>query len=183
MRKVVAGLFISLDGVTESPNQWQFDNFDADMEAEMGSVISQSDTVLLGRVTYQEWEPFWPMSTIEPFAGFINNTPKVVVSTTLDTVTWGQLETPTLIKGNLAEEITKLKQQPGKTITVCGSPTLVRSLLQNDLLDELKLMVHPVVVGKGKHLFGSESHLKRLSLVNTKTTRTGAIMATYQPRR
>ena len=181
MRNVVAHLFISLDGVVEAPNLWQFDNWDEDMEAEMGSSISQQDTVLLGRVTYQEWEPFWPTSSIEPFASFINNTPKHIVSTTLDKVSWGRFETPTLIKGDL-EEITKLKQQPGKNIGVAGSPTLVRSLLQNDLLDELTLTIHPVVVGKGKHLFKDGSELKRLRLVNSKTSRTGVVFATYQPR-
>ena len=181
MRNVVAHLFISLDGVVEAPNQWQFDNFDEDMEAGMGSSISQQDTILLGRVTYQDWEPFWPTSSIEPFASFINNTPKYIVSTTLDKVAWGQFETPTLIKGNL-EEITKLKQQPGKNIGVAGSPTLVRSLLQNDLLDELTLTIHPVVVGKGKRLFEDGSALRRLKLVNSKTSRTGVVFATYQPR-
>ena len=181
MRNIVAHLFVSLDGVVEAPNQWQFDNFDEDMEAEMDSSISQQDTVLLGRMTYQDWEPFWPTSSIEPFASFINNTPKYIVSTTLDKVAWGQFETPALIKGNL-EEITKLKQQSGKNIGVAGSPTLVRSLLHNDLLDELTLTIHPVVVGKGKRLFEGGSALRRLKLVDSKTSRTGVVFATYQPR-
>ncbi len=180
MRKVVAGLFISLDGVTESPDQWQFDNFDEDMLAGMTSQIGAQDAVLLGRVTYQEWAPFWPTSTDEPYASFINNTPKYVVSTTLDKVEW---KNSTLIKGNLTEEIAKLKQQPGKNIGVSGSPTLVRSLLQNDLLDELMLMIHPVVVGKGKRLFKEGSDLKRLKLVDTQTTRSGVVILTYQPHR
>jgi dihydrofolate reductase len=170
MRKVAAGLFISLDGVTEAPNQWQFDSVDEDLMMEMGSYISQQDTVLLGRVTYQDWEPYWPTSNDEPFASFINNTPKVVVSTTLDKVTWGKFANATLVKSNVAEEITKLKEQPGKTIGISGSPTLVRSLLQHDLLDELTLLVHPVVVGKGKRLFKDGSELKRLKLVDSKTT-------------
>ena len=182
MRKIVTGLFISLDGVVEAPNQWQFDNFDEDMEAEMGSAISKQDTVLLGRVTYQDWEPFWPTSKIEPFASFINNTPKYVVSTTLGEVSWGQFESPTLIKEDLPAEITKLKQRAGGDIGIAGSPTLVRSLLQNDLLDELVLAVHPVVVGKGKRLFEDGGELKRLELVASKTTRTGVIISTYQPK-
>jgi dihydrofolate reductase len=86
-----------------------------------------------------------------------------------------------LIKGNLAEEITKLRQQPGKNIGVAGSPTLVRSLLQKDLLDELTLMVHPVVVGSGKRLFKDGGDLKRLKLAATKTTSTGVAILTYQP--
>lgn len=179
MRKVVAGLFISLDGVTESPDKWQFDNFDAEMAASMDEFIATADTVLMGRVTYQEWEPYWQTSTDEPFASFINNTPKFVVSTTLDTVEW---QNSTLIKGNLAEVITKLKQQPGKNIGVTGSPTLVRSLLQSDLLDELTLMIHPVVAGRGKRLFKDEDDQKRLKLVDNKTTSTGVAILTYQPR-
>jgi len=178
MRKVVAGLFISLDGVTESPDKWQFDHFDDDMMANMGAHIAAEDTILLGRVTYQEWAPYWPTATDEPYASHINNTPKVVVSTTLDKVEW---KNSTLVKGNLAQVISKLKQQPGKNIGVAGSPTLVRSLLQSDLLDELTLMVHPVVAGSGKRLFKDESDLKRLKLVDSKTTRTGVVILTYQP--
>ncbi len=180
MRKIVAGLFISLDGVTESPDKWQFDHFDEDMLASMSAHIAAEDTVLLGRVTYQEWAPYWPTSTDEPYASHINNTPKYVVSTTLNKVEW---KNSTLINKNLAEEITKLKQQPGKNIGVAGSPTLVRSLLQNDLLDELTLMIHPVVVGSGKRLFKDGDDLKRLNLVNSKTTRTGVAFLTYQPRK
>jgi len=178
MRKVVSGLFISLDGVTESPDKWQFDNFDDDMMAAMGAHIAAEDTILLGRVTYEEWAPYWPTSTDEPYASHINHTPKYVVSTTLNKVEW---KNSTLIKGNLTEAIAQLKQQPGKNIGVAGSPTLVRSLLQHDLLDELTLMIHPVVVSHGKRLFKDGGDLKRLKLVDSKTTRTGVMILTYQP--
>lgn len=180
MRKVIAGLFISLDGVTESPDKWQFDNFDEDMMASMSAHIAGEDTVLLGRVTYQDWAAYWPTSKDEPYASHINNTPKYVVSTTLKKVEW---KNSTLIKKNLAEEITKLKRQPGKNIGVAGSPTLVRALLQSDLIDELTLMIHPVVVGSGKRLFKDGGELKRLNLVDSKTTRTGVAFLTYQPRK
>jgi dihydrofolate reductase len=178
MRDVVAGLFISLDGVTESPNKWQFDHFDNDMMAAMAAHIDQEDTVLLGRVTYQEWASYWPTSTDEPYASHINNTPKYVVSTTLEKVDW---RNSTLIKGDLGEAIARLKEQPGKNIGVAGSPTLVRSLLRDDLLDELTLMIHPVVVGSGKRLFTEGGDLKRLRLVDSKTTSTGVLIATYRP--
>ncbi|HEX9859312.1 MAG TPA: dihydrofolate reductase family protein [Paracoccaceae bacterium] len=181
MRKVVASLFISLDGVTESPDKWQSDLFDEDMLASITSQISAEDAMLLGRVTYEEWAAFWPTSDDEPYASHINNTPKYVVSTTLDKVEWGKWDKPTLIKGDLAEEIARLKRQSGKNIGVGGSPTLVRSLLQDDLLDELTLMIHPVVVGNGKHLFNNGNDLKRLQLVNSKITSTGVAMLTYQP--
>jgi dihydrofolate reductase len=177
MRKVISGLFISLDGVTESPNLWQYDNFDEDMMAMMTAHLAAEDTILLGRVTYQEWVPYWPTSTDEPYASHINNLPKYVVSTTLDRVEW---KNSLLIKGSLVEAINRLKQQPGKNIGVGGSPTLVRSLLQNNLLDELILMIHPVVVGRGKRLFPDGSELRRLKLVNSKTTRSGVAVLTYQ---
>jgi len=178
MKKVVAGLFSSLDGVIQSPNEWQFDNFDSEMMAAMSAHIAKEDTILLGRVTYQEWAPYWPTSTDEPYASHINNTPKYVVSTTLDRVEW---KNSTLIRGNLAEEIGKLKRQSGKNVGVAGSPTLVESLLHQDLLDELTLMVHPVVVGNGKRLFKEGRALQRLKLVDSQTTSTGVVLLTYQP--
>ena len=180
MRQVIAGLFISLDGVTESPDQWQFEHFDDEVMADMASQAAAEDTILLGRVTYQEWVSYWPTSTDEPYASHINNTPKYVVSTTLDKVEW---KNATLIKGNVAEAITTLKQQPGKNIGVAGSPALVRSLLQADLLDELRLLIHPVVVGSGKRLFQEGGDLKRLQLVDSKTTSTGVAILTYRPER
>ncbi len=178
MRKVVAGLFMTLDGVVEAPGTWQ-EHFDEDMgEAMMEQLISQ-DTVLLGHVTYQEWAPYWPTATDEPFASFINSTPKYIFSNTLDSVeAW---QNSTLIKGDLAQEIAQLKQRPGKNIGTAGSPTLVRSLLEQGLLDELILLVHPVVLGSGKRLFEDGSSLKRLKLLASKTSRTGTVILTYQP--
>ena len=181
MRKVVSWLFISLDGVVEAPNEWQFDVFDDDMIADLGSTTEAEDAMLLGRVSYQEWASYWPTSTDEPYASHINNTPKYVVSTTLEDVEWGKWDKPTLIKDNLAAEINKLKQQSGQNISVGGSPTLVRSLIQENLLDELKLMIHPVIVGKGKRLFTEDLDLKRLQLVASKVTGTGVVIVTYQP--
>ena|SRR5687768_57545 len=181
MRKVSAWLFISLDGVVEAPHLWQEGLMDDDMLGDIISQINAEDTILMGRVTYQDFAPFWPTSTDEPFASHINNTPKYVVSTTLDEVEWGQWDKPKLIKGNVAKEISKLKQQPGKNIGVSGSPTLVRSLLQEDLLDELKLMIHPVIVGPGKRLFKEDGALKKLQLVDSKVTSKGVVILTYQP--
>jgi dihydrofolate reductase len=178
MRKVVSGLFISLDGVAEAPDKWQFDVFDSDMGAAVDAIFAEQDTMLLGRVTYEEWAGYWPTSTDEPFASVMNNTPKYVFSTTLDKVEW---QNSTLVKGDLAKAIARLKQQPGKNIGVGGSPTLVRSLLHENLLDELILMIHPVVVGKGKRLFKDGDEPKRLKVVNSKTTSTGVLIVTYQP--
>jgi len=181
MRKVVSWLFSSLDGVVEAPNEWQFDVMDDDMIAAITAQMDSEGAMLMGRVSYQEWASYWPASTDEPYASHINKMPKYVVSTTLEDVEWGKWEKPTLIKGNLAKEISKLKQQPGKNISVGGSPTLVRSLLQEGLLDEFKLMIHPVVVGKGKRLFTEDVDLQRLKLVDSKVTGTGVVIVTYQP--
>lgn len=178
VRKVVSGLFISLDGVVESPDKWQFDVFDDDMMAAMTSHIAQEDTVLLGRVTYQDWAGYWPTSKDEPYASHINNTPKYVASTTLKEVEWMN---STLIKGPLADQVRSLKQESGGNIGVSGSPSVVRSLLQDGLLDELTLMIHPVVVGGGKRLFLDGMGLKRLHLVRSKMTQSGVAILTYQP--
>ena len=184
MRKVASWLFLSLDGVAEAPGEWQPPEiFDETMIADLNAQMGAEDAMLLGRVSYQEWAQYWPTSTDEPYASHINNLPKYVVSTTLDKVEWGKWAKPTLIKGNLAEEIAKLKAQPGKNIGVGGSPTLVRSLLQADVLDELKLMIHPIVVGSGKRLFPDGGELKKMKLIDSKTTSTGVVIVTYQPDR
>jgi dihydrofolate reductase len=179
MRNIVSALFISLDGVTESPEKWQFDNFDEDMNSEMNEQLSALDAMLLGRVTYQQWASYWPNSTDEPFASFINNIPKYVASRTLDKVEW---KNSSLLKGDLGQALADLKAQPGKDIGISGSPTLVRSLVQDDLLDELILMFHPVVAGAGKRLFQDGDALKRLAPAGTKITRSGVIIARYKPR-
>ncbi len=179
--KVVSWLFISLDGVVESPDQWQAGLLDDDMLTDITSQIDAEDAILMGRVTYQDFAPYWPNSTDEPFASHINHAPKYVVSTTLDEAEWGKWDKPQVIKGNLAGEISKLKRQPGKNVGVSGSPTLVRSLLEGGLLDELKLMIHPVIVGHGKRLFKDGGDLKKLKLVDSKVTGSGVVIVTYQP--
>jgi dihydrofolate reductase len=181
VRKITAGLFVSLDGVTESPEKWQLPYFNDEMGEAVGAAMAAADGMLLGRVTYQEFASYWPgvSAEEEPFAEYMNNTPKYVVSRTLE----GPLEwnNSTLIKGNLVEEIARLKRQPGKNIGITGSVTLVRSLLEQDLLDELGLMIHPVVVGSGKRLFEEGGDPKKLKLVESKTFSTGVVYLTYQP--
>jgi dihydrofolate reductase len=169
--------------VAESPNQWQFDVFDDAMLAELTRQFTEQDAMLLGRVTYGEWQHYWPESTDEPFASYINQTPKYVVSTTLDKVEWGQWNTISLLRGGLTDSISKLKSQPGKDIGVAGSISLVQSLIQHDLLDELRLMVHPVIVNRGKRLYRDRDGLKRLNLIEHKTSSTGVLFLTYQLRR
>jgi dihydrofolate reductase len=182
MRKIVSYLFISLDGVTQAPNEWQFDHFDEDMGAIMGPSLENVDTILLGRTTYQEWEPYWSTSDDQFFAPFINNTPKIVVSQSLKEVQWTNFNNATLLEDDFVKAIQALKQQEGQKINVAGSPGLVLSLLEHDLLDELHLMIHPVVVGSGKRLFKEGTGLKRLKLSRSQITRTGVSILTFEPR-
>jgi dihydrofolate reductase len=181
MRKVIASEIVSLDGVVESPEKWHFPYFNDQMGEAIGAAMAASDAMLLGRVTYEEFAAFWPSqsSDDQETTDYMNNTPKFVVSKTLEVpLEWNN---STLIKGDVAEEITKLKQQPGKDISITGSPTLVRSLLEEDLLDELRLMVHPIVVGSGKRLFEDVGDQKALKLVDSKPFSTGVLYLTYQP--
>ena len=181
MRKVTAGLFVSLDGVTESPEEWQLPYFNDEMGDAVGAAMAAADAMLLGRVTYEEFASYWPgvSSEDQPFADHMNNTSKYVVSRTLEEpLEWNN---STLIKGIVAEEISRLKRQPGKDIGITGSVTLVQSLLQEDLLDELGLMIHPVVVGSGKRLFEEEDVPQELKLVDSKTFSTGVVYLTYRP--
>ena len=178
MRLIAAGLFISLDGVVESPGQWGFQYMDEEMSKGIAAGIAQADAVLLGRRTYLEFAELWPNQGSEvPMADFLNHSPKYVVSATLDTLPW---QPATLIKGNLIEELTKLKQQPGKVIQIPGSPSLVQALLRDGLLDMLYLSICPVVVGSGKRLFDEITHPVRLKLVHSTILSTGVIGATYQ---
>lgn len=135
MRKVVGYLLMTLDGVVEEPSEW-LEHFDEDLTENMVEVINAQDAVLLGRVMYQQWATYWPTATDEPlFADFINNVPKYVVSTTLSSV--DEWQPATLIKRDVSQEIAQLKEKPGKNIGAHGSITLIRSLLEQGLLDEL----------------------------------------------
>jgi len=157
MRRVVSALSIAVDGVVEAPNEWQH-AFDDEMGALLTGTLETADAVLLGRTTFTEWAGYWPNVTSGDdvgFADWINNSPKYVASTTLaDVDGWAN---STLLKGDLADAVGRLKAGEGKDISVAGSPGLVRSLVDLGLLDELTLLVHPVVAGSGrKRLFGDD---------------------------
>jgi dihydrofolate reductase len=181
MRKLYAGLFSSIDGVVESPDQWQ-PAFDEEMGAAVSRLLEGQDAVLLGRVTYTEWAGYWPTSDDEPFASFINNAPKYVASSTLDAV--DEWSNSTLITGSLVDFVNDLKRRDGGTIGVGGSPTLVRSLIEHGLLDELTLMISPVVAGNGlRRLFADDAGPASFELVETQGTSSGTVIATYRPSR
>ncbi len=181
MRKVYAGLFSSIDGVVEGPNEWQH-AFDDEMGAALARMLDGQDAVLLGRVTFTEWAGYWPTSTDEPFAGWINGVQKYVASSTLGSGDVDGWANSTLIKGPVTDFVADLREQDGGTIGVGGSPSLVRSLIEAGLLDELTLMISPVVAGGGrKRLFPDDAAPTRFELAEATPTSTGALIATYRP--
>ena len=180
MRRIIASLFVSLDGVVEAPQEWNPPYFDEEMGTEVGKAMMSADAFLLGRRTYQEWAAFWPAQSPEenPMAGFINNAAKYVVSTTLESADWTN---STVIDGDVGTEVPKLKQQAGQDIIVSGSATLARSLLREGLVDELRLLLHPVVVGRGQRLFDEAGDRKGLELIDSHALGTGVVSLAYRP--
>ena len=177
MRKIVAGLHMSLDGVIEAPEKWSFAYFNKEVGASIKSRIDATDTLLLGRNTYQEFAAHWPGQSGD-IADFMNNTPKLVASRTLSSADW---QNSTLIDGDVVEALADLKQKPGKNITISGSPALVRSLVSAGALDELHLLVCPIVLGSGKRLFEDMSGHVPLTLAGAETFQTGVAHLTYRP--
>lgn len=180
MRKIVAGLHISLDGVIESPEKWSFDYYSDEVGQSIKSRRDDTGTLLLGRRTYEEFAAIWPGQSGE-IADFMNNSPKLVASSTLTTVDWAGATLLPLLDGDVAAALTALKQEPGDNITITGSATLVRSLVHAEVLDELHLMVCPIVVGNGKRLFDDTGKRTPLRLAASETFPTGVAHLTYQP--
>ena len=188
MRKLVVTEFVSLDGVMEDPGGaegfkhggWSFKFHDDQVPQYKLDELSASDGLLLGRKTYEIFAGYWPEAKDdEGFADKMNNLAKHVVSTTLKKVDWNNSR---LIKTKVPEEVGKLTQQPGKDILVYGSGKLVKTLLQHDLVDELRLMVYPVVLGSGKRLFDDHAEtLKSLKLAESKTFPSGIVLLSYHP--
>lgn len=187
MSKLVVSEFITLDGVVEDPGGaesfehggWSF-KFEQGPEGEQYKLdeVLAADALLLGRVTYEGFAAAWPAITDEAgFADKMNGMPKYVVSTTLERPEWNNT---TVIKGDVAGEVPKLKQQAGDLL-VTGSPTLIRTLMEHDLVDEYRLMVFPIVLGTGKRLFGDGSKLSTLRLVDAKPVGPdGVVVLTYE---
>jgi dihydrofolate reductase len=180
MRKLTAALLVTLDGVVESPERWPARHVDVSVHGVLARAAAQSDAILLGRRTYQELADYWPsLNHGRPIARYLNETSKYVVSSTLAGLDWAN---SSLVSGDLHEEVTKLKELPGRDILVIGSPTLVRSLLRDGLLDELALIVHPIVAGGGTRLFEDLSFGTALRLVDSRTFDTGVVSLTFEPR-
>ncbi|MEU1724566.1 dihydrofolate reductase family protein [Actinomadura sp. ATCC 39365] len=175
MRKITAGLFISLDGVVEAPDTWHFPYFNDEMGQSVGAQMQAADAMLLGRHTYEEFAGYWPHQDPEkePLAEAMNSSAKYVVSTTLTSPSWQNTEVVSLA------ELAALRERPGGNISVVGSGTLVVSLLREGLLDELNLLVHPIVVGSGKRLFDDVREQIPLTLTTSTTFSTGVLNLIY----
>src|SRR5688572_21146925 len=183
MRKITAGLFMSLDGVVEAPDQWHFPYFNEEMGAAVDASLGSSDIMLFGRKTYDSFAGAWPEREAAggedaPFAKAIGDARKIVVSSRPLELTWRNSEQ---LEGDLVEAVTELKNEPGEgTIAMSGSVSVVRQLLAAGLLDELHLLVHPIAVRKGMRLF-DEGEPIPLKLLSSETFETGVLNLVYVP--
>jgi dihydrofolate reductase len=183
MRKIVAGLFISLDGVVEAPDQWHFPYFNDQMGAAVGASLGDADTMLFGRVTYDSFAGAWPAREAagEEDAGFakqLGDLRKIVVSRSPLEFIWRNSEQ---LQGDLVEAVTALKESPGGKIGMSGSPSVVRQLLAAGLLDELHLLLHPIALRRGAKLFDEGESSVPLRLVSSETFTTGVLNLVSPP--
>jgi dihydrofolate reductase len=188
MSKVVVFMNLTLDGVMQAPGRPDEDRrggFEhggwampyATMEAAEES-MAYTGALLLGRRTYEDFYAVWPNRTDNPFTAVLNNTQKYVASTTLEEpLSWSN---STLLKGDAAEAVARLKEESGKDLVILGSGELVQSLMRRNLVDEYVLLIHPLVLGSGRRLFADGGAFAALRLVGIKTTTTGVVIATYQ---
>jgi dihydrofolate reductase len=178
VRKIKSNFFISLDGVVESPDKWHFTYFDDEMGA-AGAGFATTDTLLMGRVLYDEWAAYWPEHAEEPFGDVMNSMKKYVVSDTLQTADWNNTE---IITGDTAQKLRDLKAQDGSDITMSASATTVRWVLREGLLDELNLLVHPIVIGDGlARLFPPDEPSIRLALRSAQSFKSGVLNLSHGP--
>jgi dihydrofolate reductase len=191
VRKVVVFTSVTLDGVMQAPGRpdedprggfthggWAQPYNDPVMGAVAAEGMANTGPILLGRRTYQDFHSFWPHQTDNPFTEVLDNSQKYVASTTLsEPLPW---QNSTLLEGDAAEAVAGLKRQPGKDMVVLGSGELVQSLMRRTLVDQYVLLIHPLVLGSGRRLFPDDGAPASLRLVDSKTTTTGVVIATYQ---
>jgi dihydrofolate reductase len=188
MRTITVNNSVTLDGVMQAPGRPDEDRRDGFEHGGWAtpyfdSIMANAPTdtaLLLGRRTYVDFAAVWPhMPADNPFTTVINNCQKFVVSTTLaEPLEWNN---STLLKGNAAKTVASLKEQSGPDLVILGSGQLVQSLMRHNLIDEFRLLIHPLVLGSGRHLFTDGGALARLKLVDSKTSTTGVVIATYRP--
>jgi dihydrofolate reductase len=177
MRKLRAWLYVTLDGVVEAPENWVMPN--EEMFEEQTADYAASDALLLGRRTYEVFAASWPQRGSDvPNADWMNNTQKYVASATLESPEW---RNTTVLEGDVSKAVSRLKQEDGETITLNGSATLLRSLLRAELVDELRLLLHPVVLGSGHRLFDDGESLGALRLSECHAYSNGVVSLTYRP--
>lgn len=190
MRKLVTSTFVTLDGIMQAPGGpgeddsggfksggWMVNYWDDIVAQAMAETFAKRPELLLGRKTYEIMAAYWPHAKPEDGADDLNNAKKYVVSRTLDKVDWNN---STLIKGDAVKEITRLKGLDGPELQVHGSSNLIQTLLKHNLIDELHLLIFPVALGNGKRLFGEGTNPSNFKLLDSKTSSTGAIIATYK---
>jgi dihydrofolate reductase len=187
MGRIIVTEFVSLDGVMEDPGgsehskhggwTFKFNRGDDGNKFKIDETLN-AEAQLLGRVTYEGFAEAWPQRSGDPFSGKFNSMPKYVVSQTLKKADWNN---STILSGNVVEEVKKLKQRLKGDILVSGSARLVQTLIANDLVDQLNLMVFPVILGSGKRLFGDTEDLKTLRLKESRTVGDGVAIMVYQP--
>ena len=178
MGKIVVTEFVSLDGVFEDPHEWHFPFFNEQAQQYKAEELRGTDALLLGRKTYEGFAEAWPQMSGDEFSDKFNSMPKHVVSTTLENPAWSNSH---VVRGDVAAELGKLKEQYEQDLFIHGSGDLANSLLQQGLIDEVRLMVHPVVVGKGRHFFNEGTSVSALKLVDATTYDSGVALLTYQP--
>jgi dihydrofolate reductase len=193
MARVVVNNSLTLDGVMQAPGRpdedrrggfehggWAQPYFDPVMAEAAGEGMAAGAALLFGRRTYEDFAKVWPnMPSDNPFTDVINNATKYVASTTLkEPLSWNNSR---LLAGDAADAVARLKDENGKDVVILGSGELIQSLMRRNLIDEYRLLVHPLILGSGRRLFVDGGQLTRLRLVDTKTTTTGVVIATYQP--
>jgi len=177
--RLVATEYVSLDGIFDEPGQWSFPYFNEEAMKFKSDELDTADAQLLGRKTYEGFAKAWPaMEGTGDFGVKMNTMPKYVVTSTLTTLDWPG-STP--ISGDVAAEVTRLKEKPGKDLLLAGSGQLFRALMRENLIDVYRLMVHPIVIGRGNHLFGDADEHIRLQLVDSRQFATGIVVMELVP--
>jgi dihydrofolate reductase len=185
MRKIIVSNYVTIDGFFAGPNgELDWFVWDDEMAKFSTDQLNTMDAILLGRVTYQLFADYWPTPTAYKenpnIAPMMNDLPKIVFSRTLDNAEWTNTR---LVKENIAEEISKLKQQPGKNMVIFGSGSIVSAFAQSGLIDDYRIFVNPIVLGSGKSLFKGLNERLKLKLLSTKTFQCGVVLLQYEPER
>ncbi|HEU5346020.1 MAG TPA: dihydrofolate reductase family protein [Ktedonobacterales bacterium] len=192
MGRIIVNNNVTLDGVMQAPARpdederggfthggWAIPYTDAVMMEQAAKGGATSGALLLGRRTYEDFFAVWPKRTDNPFTAVLTNTQKYVASTTLkEPLPWAN---STLLAGDAADAVAELRRQPGKDIVILGSGALIHSLARRNLIDEYRLLIHPLILGSGRRLFPDGAAPATLRLISTITTTTGVVIATYQP--